>query len=502
MTRSSQDNATVIVGAGMGGLSSALLLAHQGVPVTVLEMGDRPGGKAGVDSFEGVEFDTGPSLLTMPDVLRSLFKTVGESMEDHLTLHRLDPAFRYLYPDGTSLDIYHDLPKTLESVRESLGSQSARELEGFMRYAAKIWEASAPEFVYGDAPTPRRLMGMSMRTLAGLRHIDASSSMWKAITSRVRSEPLRWLLARYATYNGSDVRKAPATLNCISHVELALGGFGVEGGMHKIAEVLTKLAIDRGATFHWGTRVDKIETRRNQVRRVLTNRGEFQANEVLCNADARHVYQDLLRDSRKLSRKGDYEPSMSGWNAIVKASRPEARSQLAHTVLFPENYLQEFEDIFDRQAPPTRPTLYVCNQALAHKRASWEGADPLFVMLNAPAVEGRAKAPPENQGELVLEKLRRAGLVASNDPVVWQRTPTMLAKRFPGSLGSIYGSASNSMFSAFQRPRNKSDLVEGLYLASGSAHPGGGVPLCLLSGVAAARAILQDRGQTLQGFRT
>lgn len=485
----------VVVGAGMGGLASAAVLAHRGFQVQVLELGPDPGGKAGRELVDGAAFDTGPSLLTMPDVLERVYALVGERAWDHVTLRKLSPAFRYLYPDGLQLDLHHELGATLDSVRSALGPKAAQELEDFLRYAAKIWDASAPAFVYGDAPTPKRLAGLDLTTLAGLRHIDAASTMWGALCKRVSDPKLRDLLARYATYNGSDARKAPATLHCIAHVELALGGFGVEGGLYALAQALAALAERKGAQFSYKTQVQRVLLESGHVCGVQDADGRtYPAQVVVCNADARHLLRDLLGqpDKRKPS---DDEPSMSGWNAVFRTSAP-AQGRASHAVIFPNRaYIEEFADIFDRRQWPADPTVYACDQRLAHGLVGWPEGAPLFVMVNAPAQETPlADAQRQALRALVRARLESSGLLMPSDPLVWERAPDGLARRFPGSGGSLYGAASNSMWSAFRRPANRSPLARGLYLASGSAHPGGGVPLCLLSGLAAARAALADCG--------
>jgi len=189
---------------------------------------------------------------------------------------------------------------------------------------------------------------------------------------------------------------------------------------------------------------------------------------------------------------------MSGWVGIVRARRRTGtEARVAHTVLFPGAYLEEFADIFDRDRPPAEPTVYLCAQEACHGRAGWAEEEPVFVMANAPAepVDApRAAATWDRLRDTSLARVRAAGLCGEADALAWERTPAGLAAEFPGSRGSIYGAASNSPWAAFRRPPNRVPGVRGLYLASGSAHPGGGVPLCVLSGAAAARAILRDRG--------
>ncbi|MEL6182620.1 MAG: FAD-dependent oxidoreductase, partial [Myxococcota bacterium] len=303
------------------------------------------------------------------------------------------------------------------------------------------------------------------------------------------------LLARYATYNGSDVRHAPATLNCIAHVELTLGGYGVDGGLYHVAQTLTELARAAGAEFRLGTRVTDVLTQRNRVTGVQLATGErCHADVVVSNADVQHLFNDLMPST--LQDPGPPEaPSMSGWNAVIRRTRRPGRAP--HTVLFPENYLAEFEAIFDHRQVPEEPTIYLCDQAATHNRSGWSDADPLFVMINAPAVHhggSLAEHDWEAVQAQVVERITHAGLMEATDPVVWTRTPQQLAERFPGSKGSLYGAASNSMWSAFLRPANRANQVEGLYLASGTVHPGGGVPMCMLSGMAASRAALTDLG--------
>lgn len=487
----------IVIGAGFGGLAAALVLATRGAKVTVLEAADTPGGKAGRVTVDGVGFDTGPSLFTLPQVLESLLALAGTRLDEHLSLIRSSPAFRYRYPDGTCLDIEDSLEGTRQSVARSLGTTAAREFDDFLAYSEKIWRAAAPHFVYGDAPTIRSLM-TRMSALFRLPAIDAMQSMQKAIYGRIKSPHLRALFMRFATYNGSDVRRAPATLNCIAHIELAMGGYGVEGGMHAVVEALVTTCEKLGVTFQMNAPVDGVQTQSGQVTGVRTQDGtEYRADLVVSNVDPAHLMEKLLPERYQSKSKG--EASMSAYNAVFKASTEAPTQRVSHEVIFPREYLDEFEDIFDSKSVPREPTLYLCDQTLSHRVGTWGDATPLFIMVNAPPTQsGHGPIPQWSDLEpSVRSRLATAGLIDSDDPVVWHRDPIALANRFPGSQGGIYGAASNSLFSAFGRPTNRMKKPTGLYVASGGAHPGGGVPLCLLSGLAAARAAIADnRGPT------
>lgn len=479
----------VVVGAGIGGLSTALSLACSGLEVTVVEAASGPGGKADTVTLDGVAVDTGPSVLTMPDVFDDLFRAAGTSLSDELTLTRPDPAFRYVYPDGVVLDVFHELEATVASVRATLGSDAAREFSSFLAYSETIWTTASPEFVFGPSPTLGQLVMKGPRALAAMTKIDGLSRMWTAIEKRVRSSHLRWLFARYATYNGSDPRVAPATLNCIAHVELGLGGFGVKGGIHELVRALVRVAERRGVTFRFDEPVREVLFAGKRVTGVRTDRESLAADLVIANTEAAHLYRDLAPTLG--GGPSDDAPSTSGWNAIVRTAASDARA--AHTVLFPEEYLDEFRDMFDRGIPPRAPTVYLCDQSKCHDVRGWGDAAPVFVMANAPALQTSGDGDGEAWESLGSELMRRAsarGLIAPDATVLWRRTPAELARRFPRSRGSLYGAASNSAMAAFKRPSNR--VCAGLYLASGSAHPGGGLPLAALSGRAAARSALED----------
>lgn len=494
----------LVIGAGVGGLSAAIGLASRGLQVDVLEAGDRPGGKLGIEIVEGVEVDTGPSVLTLPEALDRTLRLAGTSLRDEIELLEPEPNFRYLYPDGVMLDVYPRVERTLQSVEQTLGASAADELGLFLAYARRIWEAAAPHFVFGPAPSVPALIGTG--AWSSLVRIDPLRTMWAVIRRRIRSEHLRILLARYATYNGSDVRRAPATLNCISYVELALGGYGVRGGMYEVARALTRAAERVGVRIHYGATVRRILVNDGSVVGVELADGSVRRGQtVVGNADAAHVMNELLPAEARPGKFAGAEPSMSGWTAVLRSRRRTGDDRrAAHTVLFPRDYMQEFVDIFDRRRSPREPTVYLCAQEACHHRTGWPADEPVFVMANAPA-EPAHGGQREDWLELrhaVRTRLEGAALAEAGDRIVLERTPSDLARQFPGSRGSIYGMASNGPLAAFRRAPNRVKSVPGLYLASGSAHPGGGVPLCILSGHAAARAVLQDCGRDLPGAET
>lgn len=475
----------VVVGAGLGGLAAAISLAAAGLPVTVLEAAAQSGGKLGTVVLDGVEVDTGPSVLTLPDVLAELLRLGGLRLGEELRLTRPSPAFRYLYADRVALDVHVELDATLESVRRTLGSTARAEMLAFLEYSARIWSVAEGAFVRGEPPGLQTLWSRPVSEWARFAAIDPLRTMNDAILARVRDPHLRMLFQRYSTYNGSDVRRAPAALNCIAHVELALGGFGVLGGVVEIARALERAADRLGVVFRFGSRVVEVEGAG-----VVLDSGERVAAEgVVWNGEAAQLGAVMHHPGRE-------EPppdSLSAWCGILRARRGASGTRVAHTVVFPEDYNAEFIDVFDRRRAPASPTVYLCAQEACHGRAGWQEDEPVFVMVNVPS---GSRGPPGEAGigGVVRARLEEADLLVPGDAFVWQRSSAGLAERFPGSGGALYGGASHGAWSAFRRPANRVPGVRGVYLAGGSAHPGGGMPLAMLSGVAAARALLADRG--------
>lgn len=482
----------VIIGAGLGGLCAALHAAGRGYRVTVVESAEEPGGKAARVVLDGVEVGTGPSVLTIPRAFDDAFRAVGTRLEERVRLRPEGGRFRYRFHDGAILDVEPQTDATLANVEAAFGADAAADLKAFLAYAQRIWDVSAPNFVYSDAPSVSSIMKLGLGRMAEVRHLDAWRTMWSAIEAQVHDPHLRNVLARYATYNGSNVLTAPATLNCIAYVELGMGGYGVEGGIHALVRALAAAATESGVELRFGVTAESVETQRKRVEAVRLEGGErIAADAVIANCEASRLPELLGRPKKS---KGE-PPSTSGWNAIVRAKRQPDRP--AHEVVFPEHYLEEFKDLHERQRPPRDPTVYVCAGESAHGGAGWPDQEALFVMINAPAVneDGTFDADWAELERTAVQRLVSAGIAEPGAEVLWRRTPVELAARFPGSRGALYGASSNSMWAAFRRPANRVDGVRGLYLASGSAHPGGGMPMVALSGRLAVENLDADFGR-------
>lgn len=482
----------VVIGGGIGALCAAILLGARGLNVELHESSAELGGKAAEIEIDGVRVDTGPSVLTLPEVFKEIFAAASMHLAEEVQLHRPNPSFRYLFPEGPCLDVFHEIEETFDSVRRTLGTSAVQQLEDYLARSARIWKVAEPRFVKAKAPNLSTLLFGGVSAWTAVTQLDAFSKMGAIIDSTVSDPHLRVILKRYATYNGSDVRHAPGTLGCIAHVELSLGGFGVVGGMYQLVDALRRAALKVGVRVHTSSKVAQILVKNRRVIGVECPFGVIQCPQVIYGGEASLLSDGMVSGHALRSKNG--QASMSAHTAIYRATRMPARVA-AHTVLFPANYELEFENIFDDDRVPNDPAVYLCDQSLCHLRDGWPEHSPVFTMINAPAVSDSYSGERDPRlEEEVNERLVSSQMIAANDRCVWWRTPHDLKERFVGSRGGLYGLSSNDRQAAFQRPANRSS-IRGLYLASGSAHPGGGVPMVAQSGKLAAAEVLRDRAK-------
>ncbi|RBY79507.1 phytoene desaturase [Geodermatophilus sp. TF02-6] len=488
-----------VVGAGLGGLAAAARLVSLGHAVTVLEQAPAVGGKLGWYVRDGHGFDTGPSLVTLPQVYRDLFAATGARLEDAVDLVRLDPAVAYRFADGTPLLVPGTRQEVPDAVDAALGPGTGAQWAALLARAGAMWRVTEQPFLRSP------LAGAAtLARLARSASDVATVAPWRTLrglgAEHLRHPALRTLLDRYATYSGSDPRRAPAVLATVPYVEQEYGSWYVRGGLRRLAEAVAARAVERGAVVRTGALVERVLVEGGRAAGVRLADGEvLGADVVVSGADAAALYADLLPSSRATGRvRRDLArstPSLSGF-VLLLALRGRTPGLAHHTVLFPEDYDAEFDAVFGvgrhrgAPRPVADPTVYV--SAPDDPATRPDGADESwFVLVNAPrhraghdpagGVDWDAPGLADRYAQQVLEVMARRGLDV-RDRLRWcvVRTPADLARETRSVGGSIYGTSSNGARAAFLRPGNASP-VPGLFLVGGSAHPGGGLPLVALS---------------------
>ncbi|MCZ8187418.1 MAG: phytoene desaturase family protein [Beijerinckiaceae bacterium] len=488
----SRDRA-VVIGAGIGGLSAALLLAARGFAVTVIEAAEGPGGKMRQLRVDGHALDAGPTVFTLKAVFEQLFAEAGLDFAARVPLRRLDVLARHGWPDGSRLDLHADRQASRDAIGAFAGAEAARLYAEFARKSEAICRSLEQSFMQAERPSPLGLVRQA--GISAMLRTQPFSTLWKALGRFFPDPRLRQLFGRYATYCGSSPFRAPATLMLIAHVEQD-GVWQIEGGMHSLARAMQAAIEELGGLFRFGSRVSAIETGHGRTSGVRLADGEtIAADFVVSNADREALAGGLLgRDAARsvppLAREG------RSLSAITLSGRGrfEGFPLHHHTVLFSGDYPAEFAAL-DRGTVPEDPTLYLC--ALdRHGPAAPEGEESFLMLINAPARGDEAGAGlPENETchRLLSQALARHGLTLNPGAAATVLTrPQDFAALFPGTGGALYGMATHGAMASFQRPGSRSRLP-GLYLTGGSVHPGPGVPMVALSGRLAAEALIRDR---------
>ena len=484
-----------IIGAGLGGISAAIRLATRGYHVSVFEKNDYAGGKAGSLSMNGFRFDSGPTLLTMPFILSELFKCAGEEIEYYLTISKPKIICKYFYPDGTIINAYSDIKEFSKEIMNKTYDDSLQVLN-YLNYCKTIYDLTGELFLF---KSPTRLASYlnlkALYAMLNLRRIDTLRTVDKDNRSFFKDKRVIQLFNRYATYNGSDPFKAPATLNIIPHVEMNLGGFIIEGGMYSLTKSLTELALKKGVQFNYNSGVSQIKILNGKAAGIKINGMSIESDAVISNADVEWTYRNLINNNyykRKIIFKKP-EPSLSGivffWG--VKNVHHELE---IHNIIFSEDYKKEFDQIFREHICPEDPTIYIHISSRYNKRDAPAGCENWFVMINAPHINGqdwdniisRAK-------ETVIRIIKTRLNIDLKESIISEKimSPVEIEKSTNSPRGSIYGYSSNSRYSAFLRHPNYS-RIKRLYFCGGSVHPGGGIPLVLLSGKIASELLVSE----------
>lgn len=490
----------IVIGAGIGGMCTAARLAKAGHHVEIYEGSDRTGGKCRTEWIGRYAFDTGPSLLTIPAVYRDFFQRTGEHMGKVLELEAVDPSFDYRFADQSSVKFTNlSRKKTLAAIAESFGEEAALQWDQALIRAEAMWAVSREPFIESELRSPLSLL-KRRSLLRDLRIIAPRATLRDFALGDPR---MSMIMDRYATYSGSDPRKAPAVLSTIAFIEESFGAWHIKGGIGTLADRITERCEKLGVKIHLNTPVASIDIDRGAITGITLKDGQaIAADIVISNADASLTYNSLIKSSsRKIKRVrkqlAKVEPSLAGFSLLL-GLKPSNDAPLAHhTILFPRDYDAEFDAIFNQRVPVEDPAIYLCapNDPAMVKS---EGHQSLFVLVNAPrhstdSSEGFDWSDPEFKrayANSIIDHIEARGIsIRDRLEVLEIRTPYDLQESVSAPGGSIYGTSSNGPRAAFLRARNRSP-IKNLYLVGGSAHPGGGLPLVGLSAEIVANAVL------------
>jgi len=476
-------NKAIIIGSGIAGIATSIRLACQGYDVSVFEKNEYPGGKLSSFTLGDYRFDFGPSLFTMPHFVDELFTLAGENPRDHFQYKRKEIGCKYYWEDGVRLNAYGDNNRFLEEVDNTLGVPK-HQLQNYLEQAQKKYNRTVSIFL--EKSLHKLDTYLNKATVKGILHLfsyELETTLHKVNTRRLKEPHLVQFYDRFATYNGSNPYQTPGMMTLIQHLEQHYGTFVPEKGMVDITNSLVALAKRKGVQFHFNTAVEEIVIEHQLATGIRVNGTTHKADVVVSNMDVVPTYRHLMPTQKAPEKSLQQERSSSAvifyWG--IDRSFPDLD---LHNIFFSDNYQAEFDAIFRDKTLFDDPTVYVNITAKDVHGDAPAGKENWFVMVNAPHDTGQDwDALSKTLKKQVLDKLNRNLTVdlVNHIEEEWVLTPPLIADKTASFTGALYGAASNNRMAAFLRHPNFSRHISGLYFCGGSVHPGGGIPLCLLS---------------------
>ena len=473
----------IVIGSGIAGLAVSIRLALKGYNVQVFEQNSYPGGKLSSFSIKDYRFDAGPSLFTMPHLVTELFKLAGEDVKNYFEFSKKEIACNYFWQDGTSFTAYGERKKFLKEVEKIFGEPQYN-VDKYLKKAKKKYDLTSSLFLEQSLHKVKTFISLdTLKALFQLKTFELQKSLHQANAQSFSSPHLIQLFDRYATYNGSDPYQTSGIMTLIQHLESAYGTFVPKKGMVSITESLFGLAKRLGVKFSFETGVKEIKVNLGVVSGIKTNSGSFSSDYVISNMDVFHTYKKLLPNEIPPINRLKQERSSSAvifyWG--IKQSFPDLD---LHNIFFSKNYKKEFQAIFKDKTVSEDPTIYINITSKEVVGDAPKGCENWFIMINTPADHGQDWTQIVNRlrSHIITNISKRLNVNLKNLIVCEEvLTPPNIESKTQSYMGALYGASSNDTMAAFLRHPNFSNRIKNLYFCGGSVHPGGGIPLCLLS---------------------
>ncbi len=502
MNTMSKSKHIVVIGAGLGGLSAAIMLARSGFQVTILEKNAAVGGKLNRLQTQGFSFDLGPSIFTLPQIFRPVFEGDGKRLEDYIKLERVDPQWRNFFDDGTVIDLWED-PEKMRGELAQFGSRVFEEYKAFLSYSKRQYDIVESGYLRHGFDTFWqfvRFYGMK-----DVRDLDYMGTMSGSISKRMSNQYLRDIFEYFIKYVGSSALDSPAFMNLMPNIQMEFGLWYVSGGLYELALAFRRRLEETGVELCLEHEVLRIETSGSSVTGVLVrgtdgNERVVHADYVVSNMEAIPAMERLLNSPPAAMRKmRGFEPSCSG--IVLHLGLNRVYSQLAHHNFFYSRDLHaHFRRVFRDRELPDDPTLYVVAPTRTDPTQAPEGCDNIKILPHIPALNKEQPYTHEDYvrlKEVCIDKMERMGLKDIRSHIVVEDfwTPFDIEARYASNRGSIYGVVSDRRKNfAFKAPK-KSVQFSNLFFVGGSVNPGAGMPMVTLSGQHVARMITEQNAK-------
>jgi len=482
----------IVIGAGLGGLSAAAHLSKRGHEVTVLERSSIPGGRAGMVAEAGFRLDNGPTVLTMPNLLADAFAAAGADMADHVTIKPVDPMYRAVYADGSTLHVRHGRQAMTEEIRSFAGGKEAEAFGRFCDWLAELYRVEMPHYIDANLDSPFDLV-KPWRAALQLVKLGAFRKLGPKVASFFDDERLQRIFSFQAMYAGLAPYEALSLYAVITYMDSVEGVFVPEGGMHAMATGLAAAVEKAGVHLRYDAPVARIlraQGSRGAVTGVeLTDGERIAADVVVCNADLPVAYRTLLGgvDAPRAARRGKYSPSCLLWVAGVKGTPPPEAAH--HNIHFGHDWDGAFKALIHDGVRMPDPSILVTLHSLDDPTLAPDGHSSLYVLEPTPNLDGRIDWSRER--DRIMDDLRRrvASLGYPTEVVVEQVLDPLDWEAQGMERGTPFALAHTLLQTGPFRPSNVDKRVPGLVFTGSSTLPGVGVPMVLVSGKLAAERV-------------
>jgi phytoene desaturase len=475
----------VVVGAGLAGLSAALRLAGAGRSVTVLEREDVPGGRNGLISDQGYSFDTGPTVLTMPDLIADALDCVGEDMADWLELEPVAPLYRSYFPDGSQLDVHADTAAMAEEIRTVCGPEEAAGYERYVDFVTDLYRYEMKDFIDRNIESPLSLLSPNLARLAG---IGGFRKLAPKVEQYLRDPRTQRVFSFQSMYAGLAPQDALALYAVIAYMDSVAGVYMPKGGMHAVPRALAGAAEKHGVQFRYGTEVTGVERQGQRAVAVHTADGErIACDAVVLNPDLPVAYRDLLGMEPWDVKRLKYSPSCF----LMLAGSSAQYSRIAHhNIHFGSSWDGVFRELIDEGRLMSDPSVLVTNPTRTDPSLAPDGKHIYYVLFPTPNLDADLDWAElrEPYRDHVVQTLEARGYVGFGDAIEVEHLTTPLDWHARGMERGTPFAASHSFFQTGPfRPKNL--WGENVVFAGSGTQPGVGVPMVLVSGRLAAERI-------------
>jgi len=505
MTAHSARRRVVVIGAGLGGMSAAIMLARNGFQVTLLEKNAHVGGKLNRLQTQGFSFDLGPSIFTLPQIFRPVFEGDGKRLEDYITLERVDPQWRNFFEDGMQIDLWEN-PLRMREELARFGSEAIDEYERFLSYSRLQYRVIERGYLQHGLDTFRQFV--QFYSWRGARDLDYLRSMSGSIHKRLENRYLRDIFEYFIKYVGSSALDSPGFMNMMPNIQMEFGLWYVSGGLYQLANAFRRRMDEVGVTLSLEQEVLEIVHSDGQVTgvRVRSSDGSstlLQADYIVSNMEVIPAMKKLLHSPPAvMKRLRRFAPSCSG--IILHLGLDRTYPALAHhNFFFSRDPHAHFRRVFREGRLPDDPTLYVVAPTRTDLSQAPPGCDNIKILPHIPPINETKPATHEDYlglKELCLDKLERMGLTDLRRHIVVEDfwTPVDIEARYGSNRGSIYGVVCDRRRNfAFKAPK-RSPQFHNLFFVGGSVNPGAGMPMVTLSGQHVARMIVEQSGREMR----